>query len=609
MSLFAELKRRNVIRVATGYVVMAWVIVQVTETTFPFIGFSDIAIRNVMVVLAIGFVPALVLAWIFQFTPEGLRRDTGDQRADPQKTRLLDRSIIVVLVLGISYFAFDKFVLAPERAVQREAKVVQETETRVRTGFYGGRSIAVLPFENLSSDPEQRYLGDGIAEEVLNLLARIRKLRVISRSSAFALRDENLEIPEIAERLDVAHILEGSVRRAGNRVRVTAQLIEARSDTHLWSQTYEYELEDIFQIQDDISADVVANLKIELLNALPRNRHVDPEVLALTAQAYQLIQARPEGVGEKMYALLSRALEIDPEYIPALDLMAAAYWFGEGETETTWEEQQLKVDATYDRILELDPDSAYPDYYYAFNLSGENKLEEAAALYSSALRKDLTIPDSVRLAGYFAMHIGKLDAAARLLRYAVAIDPLCHQCRRRYAESFYFTGDYVNAQREYERSLAAANSGWEDYAAILLLQGKYSEALAYVDSAEVGDADKDIEFEITAKQSLRAMALYSLGEFAEADAAFEELSAMQVNDTRLLTLRVTQVAAWMGKNDLAFENLFAMAATGFQHLHRRTFSPLWQNLHDDPRWLEYREFNGTSAERLDAIEFDPDLPE
>jgi TolB-like protein/Tfp pilus assembly protein PilF len=513
--------------------------------------------------------------------------------------------IMVVLTLALGYFAFDKFVLTPERVAVREAEVVQETETRVRSGFYGDRSIAVLPFENLSSDQEQRYLGDGIAEEILNLLAHIRKLRVISRSSAFALRDENLDIPEIAERLNVAHILEGSVRKAGNRVRVTAQLIDARSDTHLWSQSYERELDDVFKIQDDIAADVVANLQIELLNALPRIRHIDPEVLALTAQASQLMQSRPEGVGGKMYTLLSRALEIDPDYIPALNLMGGAYWFLHGETDQTWEEMQRKIAATYERILELDPDSAYPDYYYAFMLAAENRLEESAVLYSIALEKDLTIPDYVRLAGDFGLHYGKLDAANRLLKYALAIDPLCHQCRRRYAESLMFAGDYATAQWEYERYLAGANEGWNDYTIVLLLQGMASKALAHIDSIDVGEN----EFDDYTARGIRAMTLYSLGDFAGADRAFEELIAMQVGDQRSLTFSVTRTAAWMGKNDLAFENLFAMAATQFQYLRRRTFSPIWRNLHDDPRWLEFREFNGMSAKRLDAIEFDPNLPE
>ena len=609
MSLFGELKKRNVFRVGAAYIVTAWLIIQVVETLFPIYGLSDAAVRWVVNIMAIGSFPTLVLAWVFEWTPGGLKKEEladHERPATLKAAKRLDRMILVVLVLALGYFVFDKFVLAPER----EAEVVAEARAEAVAGFYGDHSIAVIPFENLSSDPEQQYLGDGVAEEVLNLLARIRELRVISRSSAFALRDEDLEIPEIAARLNVAHILEGSVRKAGNRVRVTTQLIEARSDRHLWSHTYERELDDVFRIQDEIAADVVANLQIELLGSIPKIRHTGPEVLALTAQAKQLMQARPEGVGGKMYALLSRALEIDPDYIPALNMMVGAYWFLTGEAVHSWEEQNRKIDATYDRILALDPDSAYPDFYYAFMLAGENKLEEAAALYGSALEKDLTAPDSIRLAGYFAMHIGKLDAAVRVQKYALAIDPLCHQCRRRYAESLMFADDYENAQREYERYLAAADEGWDDYSMVLLLQGKASEALAYIDSVNVVNViEDDREWNDRTVLEMRAMALYSLGELAEADRVFEELIAMQVFDQRALTFSVTRIAAWMGKNDLAFENLFAMAATGFQYLHRRTFSPGWQNLHDDPRWLEYREFNGMSAERLDAIEFNPDLPE
>ena len=595
-----------------AYVVAAWLIIQVVETLFPMFGFSEKAMRIVVILLGIGFVPAVIGAWIFQLTSDGLKRDRGADLtpvASKHAGRNLDRAIIVILVLGISYFALDKFVLAPERSAQREAAVAEQVRTEAVTGFYGDRSIAVIPFDNFSSDPEQQYLGDGIAEEVLNLLARIHELRVISRSSAFAFRGQNLEIPELADRLNVAHILEGSVRRAGNVVRVTAQLIEARSDTHLWSHTYERELDDVFQIQDDIAADVVANLRIELLSELPRSGHVDPEVLALTAQAHQLIQARPDGVGGKMYALLSRALEIDPDYIPALDLLTRAYWLLGGETEVSWEETNRKIDATYDRILELDPNSAFPDFYYAFMLAGENKLEEAAALYSSAMEKglmrpDYLRPDSVRLASYFAQHTGKPDTAIRMFKYVLAIDPLCHQCRRRYAESLMYAGDYVSAQREFERYLAAASEGWEEYVLVLLLQGKASAALEYLDSVK-----NDDEWTDNRLRASRAMALFSLGRFDEADTLLAGLGRSDFHDQRGLTFLLTEVAAWMGNKDLAFENLFAMAASKFQYLHRRTFSPVWQNLHDDPRWAEYREFNGMSPERLDAIDYNPDLPE
>jgi len=612
MSLYRELKRRNVIRVATAYVVAAWLVIQVIETIFPAFGFTDRAVRITVIVLGIGFIPAIVSAWIFELTPEGLKRDEDARETDMRSgAKFLDRAIVIFLVLGISYFAFDKFVLAPERVAEAEAEAAAEARADAVSGFYGDRSIAVIPFDNLSDDPGQQILADGIAEEVLNLLAGIRKLRVISRTSAFALRGENLEIPEIAERLDVAHILEGSVRKSGNRVRVTAQLIEARSDTHLWSSTYTHELGDDFRIQDEIAADVVANLQIELLNALPRSRHVDLEVLSLTAQAAQLNQARAERVGSQMYALLSRALEIDPEYIPAIDLMAAAYWHMVGEDLLSWDEMKSKVAETHKRILELDPDHATPDYWTAFELSGEFRLEEAAALYLRALEKDITVADNVRFAGYFARQIGRLDASVRLLKYALAIDPLCHQCRRRYADTLMFAGHYEVAQWEYERYLAAAAEGWDSYAIVLMLQGKHAEALAYVDSVDADDAvdAPGREHAEHNKLGIRAMALYSLGEVDEAERVLEELMAVRAKDQRSRTFSVTRAAAWMNKNDLAFEKLFEMAATRFQYLHRRTFSPIWQNLHDDPRWVEYREFNGTSPERLDAIEFDPPLPE
>jgi TolB-like protein/Tfp pilus assembly protein PilF len=611
MSLYQELKRRNVIRVATAYVVAAWLVIQVIETIFPAFGYTDRAVRITVIVLGIGFIPAIIGAWVFELTPEGLKRDDEVRGAVTSVgAKVLDRAIILLLVLGISYFAFDKFVLAPERIAEAEAEAAAQARVDLTTGFYGDRSIAVIPFDNLSDDPGQQLLADGIAEEVLNLLAGIRKLRVISRTSAFALRDENLEIPEIAERLDVAHILEGSVRKSGNRVRVTAQLIEARSDTHLWSNTYTHELGDDFRIQDEIAGDVVANLQVELLSALPRTRHVDPEVLSLTAQAYQLHQARPAGTGEKMYALMSRALEIDPEHIPALDMMAMAHWYLIGERYASFEEGQAMVRATLLRILEIDPDSAYVEFYDAFMLSGENKLEEAAALYSTALGKDVTRPDNVRIAGYFAQQIGKLETASKIQRYALAIDPLCHQCRRRYAESLMYAGDYTTAQREYERYLTAGSSGWQDYVLLLLLQGKAEEALEYLESTDdLVSSDSDDDSVQLLGETRRAMALYSLGRADEAEQIFEELSRSDYHDQRALTLFLTEIAAWMGDKDFAFEKLFEMAATGFQFLHRRTFSPIWQNLHDDPRWIEYREFNGTSPERLYAIEFDPPLPE
>jgi TolB-like protein len=291
MSFIAELRRRNVLRVGAAYVAGAWLLIQVAQTLFPVFGLGDTAVRGVIVVLAIGLVPLLIFAWAFELTPEGLKRESEVDRSEsitPQTGKKLDRVIMVVLALALGYFAFDKFVLAPQReeAVAEAARKEGRTESLVKS--YGDKSIAVLPFVNMSADKDQEYFSDGISEELLNLLAKIPELRVISRSSAFSYKGKDVKLAQVARELNVAHILEGSVRKAGNKIRITAQLIEARSDTHLWSETWDRNLDDIFAIQDEISAAVVARLRVTLLDQPPRPRELDPEAYALYLQARHL---------------------------------------------------------------------------------------------------------------------------------------------------------------------------------------------------------------------------------------------------------------------------------------------------------------------------------
>ena len=242
MSLYNELKRRNVIRVTMAYVVAAWLIIQVVETILPAFGYGDAALRYVTILLAIGFIPTLVFSWAFEITPEGLKREV-DVLREHSITRFtgkkLDRVIMALLALALGYFAFDKFVLDPVEDVQIAESAHQEGRSEAITESFGDKSIAVLPFVNMSEDESNEYFSDGISEELLNLLAKIPELRVISRSSAFSFKGKDIAVPVVAEQLNVAHVLEGSVRKAGDRVRITAQLIEARSDTHLWSESYD----------------------------------------------------------------------------------------------------------------------------------------------------------------------------------------------------------------------------------------------------------------------------------------------------------------------------------------------------------------------------------
>ena len=600
MNLISELGRRNVLRVAMAYIVAAWLIIQVVETLFPIFGFPDQAIRTVVIVLGIGFVPAVVGAWIFEFTPHGLKLDKDVDRshvASRNTKRRLDQTIIVILVFAMSYFALDKFVFAPGRAIVREAEVAEQARTEAVVGFYGDRSIAVLPFENMSADPEQEYFADGIAEDVLTLLAGIRELRVISRSSAFAFKGQGLEIPEIASRLDVAHILEGSVRKSCNRVRVTAQLIEARTDTHLWAQTYDRDLEDVFAIQDEIAADVARNLQIKLLRPLPKSRVTDPEVLALTQQAKQISEIGGRDKGNKMFPLLQRALEIDPDYVPALEWMGSANFDRHAAGFISDEENERLNEQIKQRILELDPGNVTLIMVSAFNAHRSNQLEEAADLFERAIAKDSSNSNVVRVAGSFALAIGDLDTAIRILRHSTAIDPLCYQCLYYLSMAYMYAGEFDAAEKTRERYLAIGSGGRYYLGLIKLLQGDVAGALAVYEAFPEDQAQGSAG---------RAMAYHDLGEMENAESALTELLAIEGMQKEI---RIAEAYAWMGQKDAAFEWLQLVTEQEPAMAHYSVFVPVFRNLHDDPRWDEWRESIGMSAERLDAIEFNPELPE
>ena len=278
--MFEQLRQRNVHRVALAYLAGAWLLVQVVETLTPDI-LPPFVFRMTVFVLAIGFVPALVLAWVFEWTPEGLKRERAVPAGTPvPESRWLDRAIMVTLAIAVAYFAVDKFVVDPVRDREQIAAATTDAVEDALAGRlleqYANRSVIVLPFLNMSADKEQEYFADGISEELLNLLAKIEELRVISRSTSWTFKGKEIDVDGIREKLDVSHILEGSIRKAGNKVRITAQLIDARTNSHLWSETYDRTLDDIFAIQDEISAEVVDQLKLKLLAGPPSAEEIDP---------------------------------------------------------------------------------------------------------------------------------------------------------------------------------------------------------------------------------------------------------------------------------------------------------------------------------------------
>src|SRR4051812_5103271 len=264
MSFFAELQRRNVIRMAGLYLVGAWLLTQVASTVLPMFGAADWLPRSIVILLAIGFLPALIFSWVFDLTPQGLKRDEDvrpEESIAPQTARRMNRMIIAVLVLALGYFAIDKFVLAPRRETTRSATPRVPNEAK---SVAIAKSIAVLPFDNLSRDPDNAFFAEGVQDEILTRLARVADLKVISRTSTQRFKSAPSDLRDIAKQLGVTNILEGSVQKANDQVRVNVQLINALTDAHLWADTYDRKLTDIFAVESEIAKTIAETLQAKL---------------------------------------------------------------------------------------------------------------------------------------------------------------------------------------------------------------------------------------------------------------------------------------------------------------------------------------------------------
>ena len=297
MNFFNELKRRNVFKVAAAYIIVGWLIMQAGEVMGPALRLPEWVNSALAFFLLLGFPLALIFAWAFEMTADGLKKEKDVDRSQSITDvtgAKLNRTIMVVLILALGFFAFDKFVLGPKR----DAQLVKETQLAAEqtagpamTGSVPDadtpeeKSIAVLPFVNMSDDGGNEYFSDGLSEELLNLLAKIPELKVAARTSSFQFKGQTGDIDAIAKQLKVANVLEGSVRKSGNQVRITAQLIKADDGYHLWSETYDRTLENIFAVQDEIAAAVVDALKLTLLGAAkPVAKEANPDAYALFLQ-------------------------------------------------------------------------------------------------------------------------------------------------------------------------------------------------------------------------------------------------------------------------------------------------------------------------------------
>ncbi len=436
MSFIKELKRRNVIRVAIAYAIAAWLLIEITATTFPILKLPDWSVTLVTVFVLIGFPLALIFAWAYELTPEGLKREHEVDRSESITHitgRKLDFMIIGTLVVALGYFAYDKFVLS----AAREAAAVSVELTEF------DKSIAVLPFVNMSSDPENEYFADGLSEELLNVLARIDSLRVVGRTSSFHYKGTSPDLREVGKMLGVAHILEGSVRKQGDQVRVTAQLVHASDGFHLWSDTYDFKLDDIFAVQDEISTEVAGALRKALLGEAQAAEfavnergapNIDGTTYSLYLQALARIGTRTLDDHEAAVELLQQVTEAAPEFADGWAALSdVSLLLHHNHLTISWDDAKAKAAPAVANALALAPDTSVVQTawaHYNWDLLTKDGYRPARELLISAFERAIELdprnPEALYWFGSFwaASDEREYERALALFERALAVDPL-----------------------------------------------------------------------------------------------------------------------------------------------------------------------------------------
>jgi TolB-like protein len=581
LSLYAELKRRNVFKAAIVYIAVAWLLLQVSDTLAPALHLPGWFVSAVALLLMLGFPIAIVLAWAFDLTPEGVKRDSKADPAAPgagKSNRKLNHIVVAALVLALSYFVIDKIMLAPGRDTATTSSDVQLTRQQASEiePDKTDNSIAVLPFVNMSSEEEQEYFSDGLSEELLNLLARIPELNVAARTSSFSFKNKDLAIPEIASQLKVAHILEGSVRKHGNRIRITAQLVQADNGYHLWSDTYDRQLDDVFQIQEEIAVAVVDALKITLLGEAPQTRRADPQAYQLFLEGqYLKRQISTESLNRAVEAF-RQSVEIDPAYVPAWAELADTYIWGGGSDKFSHQERWALADQAIQTSINTDPDYAFG--YYVRGISWiftKHNFKEGIEDFEHALALDPDDAFLVAAIGKGALLTGNFDLAISQYRAALAMEPVVPEFYFFIGRAYLTSGRLDDAEASFRKLSTLSPSFRADFHLFetLFEKGELEAALAALDT-----------------RFTRAVTHHALGDTAEADEALADL--IENADPYELAM----AHGYRGEVDKAFEQLDYMLENSDYYPTFILVETAFASMHSDPQWEAL-------LEKLDLLEF------
>lgn len=501
-SFFSELKRRNVLRVAVLYVVASWLVLQVVDVMSSILPIPEWTGAFVFTLLLIGLPIVLIFSWIYEITPEGMKleKDVAEGSPIPQEAgRKMDRLIIGLVILVIGVIVADRLI--PEGTVAPEATAAADQAPMAAANTGPRNAIAVMPFRNMSDDPGNQYFSEGISEEILNVLAKVNGLKVSSRTSSFAFSDQNLDLRTIAEKLNVDFILEGSVRKAEDRVRITAQLIDVRDDTHLYSETYERTLADVFLIQQEISGEIVKALRGVLGEAGGMSLPVTAERPTDNLEAYEFylegrywlqnrILFRTEGLHKGIDAL-HKAIELDPDFAQAYASLAACYVVYDGYA-TEFEQSRYEAGETQARATQyaeqaIAINESLADPYATLGLVHRNKGDWDAAMEYS--RRAIELDPGNGLShlwyGILLVQLGHIEQAKNVLLTAADLDPTSPLVAHWLADSYRILGQPEQSLFHGKRAIDLGGYGMADGVYLYYLQRRdFDKAIETLEHTE-----------------------------------------------------------------------------------------------------------------------------
>jgi serine/threonine-protein kinase len=566
-SFFTELKRRNVYKVAAAYAVVAWLLMQVASQIFPFFEIPNWVVRLVVLLLLIGFPIALIIAWAFEVTPEGIKR-TEVANAAGQRSR--GGAWIYIVLIGVALSGGLFFV--GRYTAGHGVSQVREVATAGAE-----KSIAVLPLLNESGDPKDEYFSDGLSEELIAALAQISGLKVIGRSSSFRFKDRKEEPKTIGEKLGVSTLLEGTVRKQGDRVRIVAELVNAADGIELWTRTFDRELKDIFTVQEEIAKAVADSLKVALLGSQEKSAQMatnSVEAHNAYLQGHFHFQRRNLEDYRKAVSYFDQAIQLDPNYALAYAERAeASTLIGDlsGQAKTEW--PRARTDA--EKAVAIAP--ALAEAHAALGwvrFFVEWKFDEGLRELRRAKELSPANPTANDLLARVIVYLGRVDEAERQARQAVELDPLSFPAQNNLARVLFFAGKLDEADAAGRKSAelqptAATSHRWQ--VSVAVQRGDGETALR---EAQLEPDEGYRRFEIALAQQVR-------GDRQAADAAVADLIAYGRDQ---LAYQIAEVYAVRGEIDKAFEWLqisFDSHDTGTLVL---LVDPLLRGLRDDPRY-------------------------